>query len=121
MLLNFQNRDSFLLTLLLLGQPELKEKINQIKQLQQRIAVSCYLDRLTPQETSQYVEHRLGVAGADSSLFTDGAIQLISEHSGGVPRRINHICDLALVAGFSEGNRQINENTVLDVVKDLEL
>jgi len=60
MLLNFQRNGQFLLTLLLIGQPELRDKINQSKQFQQRIAVSYHLEPLTPQETADYIEGRYG-------------------------------------------------------------
>ncbi|MBI4397249.1 MAG: AAA family ATPase [Elusimicrobia bacterium] len=121
LLLNFQKQNMFLLTLLLIGQPELKEKVNQIKQLQQRIAVSYYLDRLNPEETRQYISHRVRTAGQNDPIFTPEAVQLVTEHSGGIPRRINHLCDLALMAGFGKGARTIDKDIVQDIAKDLEL
>jgi general secretion pathway protein A len=121
LLLNLQKNGTFLLTLLLLGQRELKDKISQIKQLQQRIAVSYYLDRLTKEEAGHYIQHRLKTAGGTQPIFTAEAIQTIAEQSGGIPRRINHLCDLALVSGFSHGLAQIDRAVIQDIAKDLEL
>jgi general secretion pathway protein A len=120
LLMNFQRRNQFLLTLLFIGQPELKEKIEQIKQLQQRIAVSYYLDHLKPEEVEAYILHRLRVAGRDTPIFTPGALRLVTEYSGGIPRRINHICDLALMEGFGKGAAQVDEAIVQDVARDIE-
>lgn len=112
MLLNFQLRERFLLTLLLLGQPELKQKIEDNKQLEQRIAIKYHLDVLVLENTKRYIQHRLTVAGQTKQIFTDGAIRLIQEHSGGIPRRINHICDLCLLSGFSKKASLIDEEIV---------
>lgn len=120
LLLNFQRKNTFLLTLLFIGQPELKEKIEQIKQLQQRIAVSYYLDHLKPPEVEAYILHRLKVAGREAPIFTPGALRLVTEYSGGIPRRINHICDLALMAGYGKQASQIDEPLVQDVARDIE-
>jgi general secretion pathway protein A len=121
MLLNIQRKGEFLLTLLLLGQPELKEKINQNKQFQQRIAISYSLGPLTPQETADYIQHRLRTAGRDAPVFTMDAFRAIIQFSGGIPRRINHICDLALMAGFSSNMASIDMPVIQDVARDLEL
>ena len=121
MLLNFQRNGEFLLTLLLVGQPELKEKINQNKQLQQRIAISYTLGPLSAQETADYIQHRLHTAGRAAPLFTLEAFRGIIQLSGGIPRRINHLCDLALMAGYAGGMQVIDQPVILDVAKDLEL
>ena len=121
MLLNFQRNGEFLLTLLLVGQPELKEKINQSKQFQQRIAVSYALGPLSAQETADYIQHRLNTAGRSTPLFTLEAFRAIIQLSGGIPRRINHLCDLALMAGYAGGMQVLDQPVILDVSKDLEL
>lgn len=121
LLLNFQFKDRFLLTLILLGQPELKEKINNIKQLQQRISIKYHLTGLEgDQEVENYINHRLKVAGSQKSIFEAEAIKTIYSASGGIPRRINQICDFALLTAFSHQQEHIPSNIIKQVVEDLE-
>ena len=120
LLLNFQYKNKFLLTLILLGQPELKEKINNIKQLQQRIAIKYHLSGLDEIETVQYILHRLKIAGSSRKVFDELALKIIYEQSGGIPRRINQICDMAFLTGFGRQKEMINEGIIMEVVKDLE-
>jgi len=120
LLLNFQYKNQFLLTLILLGQPELKEKINNIKQLAQRIAIKYHLSGLNEQETLEYAQHRLKIAGSSKEIFKDSALKMIYEQSGGIPRRINQICDMALLTGFGRQEEAISEEIIMEVVKDLE-
>jgi general secretion pathway protein A len=112
LLLNFQLQDRFLLTLLIFGQPELRQMIEDNKQLEQRVAVKCHLESLTETDTKNYIIHRLKVAGSTEAIFSDAAIKIIFEHSGGIPRRINRLCDLCLLAGFGQKVNQINEEIV---------
>lgn len=121
LLLNFQLEDRFLLTILLLGQPELKEKIENIKQLNQRIAMRYYLNPLSREETEGYILHRLKIAGSDYNPFDETAIDLIYKHSGGIPRRINHICDTALLAAMGQQIKIINENFIKEVIESFYL
>ncbi len=120
LILNFQLEDRFLLTLLLLGQPELKELIDANKQFVQRIAVKCHLGSLNEEETKKYILHRLSVVGRSQSIFTDEAYKLIYKKSGGIPRRINHICDMALFSAPGNNLFRIDEDTIKDVAGDLE-
>jgi type II secretory pathway predicted ATPase ExeA len=119
LLLNFQFDDKFLLTLLILGQPELKEKIESNKQLNQRIAMRFYLEALNQTETINYIHHRLTVAGGDPALFDMDAIALIHERSGGIPRRINQLCDTSLLTGFGKGVSLITKDLVDETIKSL--
>lgn len=112
LLLNFQRQDRFLLTLLLFGQPELRQMIEDNKQLEQRVGIKCHLDSLNETDTKNYIIHRLKVVGGSEAIFTDEAMKLIFEHTGGIPRRINRICDLSLLAGFGKKVDQINEEIV---------
>ena len=102
LLLNFQQEDRFLLTLLLFGQPELTQKVDTLKPFAQRIAIRCHVGQLAPQETAGYIQHRLQVAGAQGPLFEPEAVAFIHERTGGIPRRINHLCDMALLSGFGK-------------------
>lgn len=119
-LLNFQSNHQFLLTLLLLGQPELRERINNLKQFVQRVAISYNLVGLDKQDISKYIQHRLEVAGSTRKIFQDDCFDYIFRQSGGIPRRINQICDMALFTGYGEGKKTIDINTLEAVVKDLE-
>jgi type II secretory pathway predicted ATPase ExeA len=112
LLLNFQLRERFLLTLLLLGQPELKQKIEDNKQLEQRIAIKSNLHPLDLEDTKKYIQHRLAVVGQTEQIFTEGAIRLIQENSGGIPRRINHLCDICLLSGFGKRISLIDEEII---------
>jgi len=106
LLLNFQLNDAFLITVLLLGQEALAEKVRGYPPLDQRLATRGALLPLRREEVSQYLAHRLRVAGGREPIFTPEAVEAVYEYSGGVPRRINNICDIALLVGFS---RQLEE------------
>ncbi|MBI4437193.1 MAG: AAA family ATPase [Candidatus Omnitrophica bacterium] len=120
LLLNFQADDKFLMTLILLGQPELKEKIESFKQFSQRIAIRCHVSSLSEEESKSYVVHRLKIAGREIPLFTPEALRFIYGKSGGIPRRINSICDLALLSGFGKSSKEIDLATLQEVVRDIE-
>lgn len=119
-LLNFQYQHRFLLTLLLLGQPELKEKINNLKQFSQRVAIHYHLVGLDKKEVPEYIKHRLKVAGATKEIFVEESYDYIFTQSGGIPRRINQVCDMALFTGCCESAKAIAPNIIDVVVKDLE-
>ncbi len=121
LLLNFQSEDRFLLTILLLGQPELKEKIENIKQLNQRILMKYYLNPLNREETAGYIEHRLNIAGAKKNMFEPEAIDLIYERSGGIPRRINQICDISLLVGYGKSVNTISKELVKESIESFYL
>ncbi len=120
LLLNFQLNNRFLLTLVLIGQPELKNKINQLPQFKQRLAVRYHLIHLDKRETRRYIAHRLHIAGNDSFLFTYGATKLIFENSGGAPRAINNFCDMSLLVGFTKQTPKVGKRIVREVISDLE-
>ena len=108
LLLNFQLDSKFMLTLLLLGQPELRSKVDDLKPLEQRIAIKCHLKEFALEETANYIAHRLQVAGRSDALFTDDAVKMIYEKSGGIPRRINRICDISLLTGFGRKSEKVD-------------
>jgi len=102
LLLNFQMNNRFLLTLFLVGQPELKDIVKKIPQLDQRITIRYHLKRFTLEETVEYILYRLAVAGRQQPIYTEDALWEIYNYSQGTPRRINNICDLSLVVGFGK-------------------
>ncbi len=116
MLLNLHYEKKFLLTLFLSGQPELDSIIENMKQFEQRIFLRYCLRGLTEEETRDYVLFRLTVAGVKEQLFTEDALTLVYEQSGGIPRKINTICDLALLFGFYEGKKKIDKKIIEEVI-----
>ncbi|EGL53336.1 MAG TPA: general secretion pathway protein [Methylophaga aminisulfidivorans] len=106
--------------LVLTGQPELSDKLNlpELEQFAQRIGVEYHLRALSYPETQKYIEHRMEVAGADHKIFTNEACAAIFCYSEGVPRRINNLCDFALVYAFADDSKEVNVNTVIDMIKD---
>ena len=119
LLLNFQLEDRFLLTLLLMGQPELTDKINEFRQLEQRISIKCHLDNLSEEDTKKYVVHRYRVASSKEPPFTAEALQAIYEYSGGIPRRINRLCDLSLLNGFGKKAEKIDQDIIQEEIASL--
>lgn len=112
LLLNFQLNDRFLLTLILLGQPELRSKVEALKQLSQRIAIRYHLMPFSSDEVGDYVQFRMEAAGASRIIFSPEAVAAVYEASGGIPRKINTIADLALLIGFMDRGRQISPDVV---------
>ena len=119
LLLNFQQDRKFSVTLLLLGQPEIRERVKSSPQLLQRLGVRYHLQPLSREDSIEYMNHRLKVCGASSDIFTRQAEVLIADHSGGIPRRINAIADMALLAGFGNRAPLIEEDIVRRVLDDL--
>jgi len=112
-----------LLQMILVGQPELLEKLKrpELRQFAQRISVHYHLQPLTLQETRAYIRHRLAVAGATDDIFGELALACVHYFTAGVPRLINSVCDMALVYGFAAETPQISWETVAEVAKDREL
>ncbi len=99
-LFNFQRNDRFFLTLLLIGQPDLQDRIARSEQLAQQIARQYHLAPLTSEETRAYVQTRLKKAGIKRPLFGEDALDALHRASRGIPREVNNICDIALLLGF---------------------
>jgi general secretion pathway protein A len=115
LLSNIETPAGKLLQILLVGQYELSHRLNQpeLRQLRQRINVNRFLSPLSAAETRQYVEHRLQKAGSRFDLcFAPECGTLIYKQTGGVPRRINHLCDTALLICMGEGSKQVNRRTL---------
>lgn len=121
LLLNFQLEDRFLLTLILMGQPELSERVKKTKQLLQRISLSYHIGPLPEGEIAGYIKHRFEVAGREDSVFSDDAIKIIHRMAGGIPRRINQICDLSLLVGASSNSDRIELETVEEAISSFEV
>jgi general secretion pathway protein A len=115
LLTNLETNERKLLQIVLIGQPELRSMLAQpeLEQLAQRVIARYHLDALTQAETAQYVRHRLEVAGLDRPLpFDRKALQRIHQLSRGVPRRINLLCDRALLGAFANARGGVDRATV---------
>jgi general secretion pathway protein A len=120
MLSNINADKDQLLQIILVGQPQLRDLLRkpELEQFYQRISVDFFIPPLQVFEVDKYILHRLHVAGRDEKLFTPGATRLIAETSGGIPRRINILCDTCLVYGFSMGLSKLDINIVREVIQD---
>ena len=118
MLTNINVDKALVLQLILVGQPELIELLRkkELRQFAQRISADYFLEPLTFKETENYIEHRIAVAGGNEGLFAPTAFAAVYYHSGGVPRVINTICDMALVYGFADEAPKIRKEIVLLII-----
>ncbi len=115
LLTNFQLNDRYLLTVVLIGQPELRDRVTAIPQLNQRIAVRAHLGPFTGEETAAYITARMGAATDRTDIFTKEAMAVIYEQSRGIGRLINALCDQCLFAGAIEEVSQIDDRLVLRI------
>ena len=114
LLTNLETARQKLLQIILIGQPELRDLLarNDLRQLAQRITGRYHLEPLTREETAQYIEHRLKVAGALGEVFDAGAKKEVFRLSQGVPRLVNVICDRALLGAYARESRRVNAGLV---------
>lgn len=107
-------------TMIFAGLPTLLAQINRYQPLDERLAVKCILSPFTADETTAYIQHRVRSCGGDAeSIFSRDALESIHVLSGGIPRRINRLGDLALMLGFAEDRRQVNSDVIEGVQADL--
>lgn len=118
LLLNFQLSNRFLLTIFLMGQPEMVDQIKKIKQLEQRIAIKYFLRPFNFEETAKYILFREKKAGGTKNVFTRQAIDLVFKHTNGIPRMINNLCDLALLVGSGQQKEMITADLIEDLLED---
>jgi general secretion pathway protein A len=124
LLANIETNERKLMSLILAGQPELAERLNDkgLRQLKQRVALRCDLRPLTQAETAGYIAGRLLTAGGvGATVFTQQAVAAIHEHSAGIPRTVSVIADNALLGGFAAGERPVSSQTVRTVCRDFAL
>jgi general secretion pathway protein A len=121
---NIETTEGKLLSTILVGQPELSDRLDEpsLRQLKQRVALRCELTPLSHREVFEYIATRSKVAGnLGSDLFTRDALALIYQQSQGIPRMINVICDNALVSGFACAQRPVGVELVREVCRDFHL
>ncbi|MGD9902413.1 MAG: ExeA family protein [Vicinamibacterales bacterium] len=124
LLANIETSAAKLLQVVLVGQPELGERLNEasLRQLKQRVAIRVQLAPLDLRDTSSFIAGRLRVAGGQpAAIFTPRAVEAIYSFSGGIPRTINVVCDNALLAGFATDARPIGPEVIEEVARDLDL
>lgn len=112
-----------LLQIVLVGQPELRKILSQpeMRQLRQRINISCHLYPLTRMETEEYIMHRLDIAGNKEAVqFQDGTMDLIYTYSRGIPRLINIVCDFLFLSAFVDEKREISVDLVKEIIGEVE-
>ncbi len=124
LLANIETDSEKLLSVVIAGQPELAERLNQraLRQLKQRIALRCNLRPLTQAETPGYIAGRIAAAGGRAAqIFTREAVMLIHEVAGGIPRTVSVLADNALLTGFALGQKPVNTALVREACRDLDL
>ncbi len=121
LLTNLETNQRKLLQIILLGQPELKNKLSkpELRQLAQRITARYHLGPLSKKDLGAYVAHRLSVAGIQTRLFPQSTIVKLFKLSGGVPRLINLLCDRAMLGAFVQGQAQVNKPVLLKAAREV--
>jgi general secretion pathway protein A len=120
---NLETDNAKLIQIILVGQPELRDSVDHpgLRQLRQRIAFRFHLGPLDEAQTSEYVLHRLRIAGPlNTAKFTDRALKSIYAYSGGIPRLVNLACDKSLLVAYTEDERKIDHKTVLSGLREIE-
>lgn len=123
LLANIETNEEKLLSVIIAGQPDLKERLNDasLRQLKSRVALRCELSGLTVAEAAAYIAGRIRAAGGvGAQVFTREAVALIHERANGIPRTINVIADNALLSAFAVGERPVTRQTVVEVCRDFD-
>jgi len=123
LLSNFETSKDKLLQILLVGQPELSDRLNSsdLRQLKQRVTLRYRLRNLGLTETGEYIGNRLKIAGGDPAVFTVKSVETIYAYSNGIPRVINVLCDNGLLTAFALGRRVVDTSMIREVAEDLNL
>ena len=119
LLLNFEFEGQSNLTLLLVGQPSLLPALDRSAGLEERLWVKCLMRPFSLEETVSYVSHRMHAAGGQRQVFDNGALEAIHHLAHGIPRRINRLCDLALLIGYAEQHTEICAKQIEEVSAEL--
>jgi len=123
MLSNYETEKNKLVQIILVGQPELREKLDrpEMIQLRQRIAVRCHLGPLSREETEAYINHRLRIAGSNGTIkFTPDACDVIQRFSRGIPRLINIACNNLMLAGYVEEKKTFSGEMAERVIREMQ-
>ena len=123
LLSNLETDDRKLLQIVLMGQPELRDRLNHhdLRQLRQRISVRYHLRPLKRSELAAYIQHRLSTCGANGApWFTTAALWRIYRYSHGIPRLVNTVCDKSLLAGYVQQRDRIDFRMIGRAIRELE-
>ncbi len=120
MLTNVNANKDELVQLILVGQPELRDIVRkpEMRQLAQRVAASFHLGEMDGPTVAEYIAHRLRTAGGTGEEFTPEAAAMVYDHTDGVPRLVNQLCDLSMLYAWSAESREVNEATIKSVLDD---
>jgi general secretion pathway protein A len=119
-LTNISSETENFLTVFFVGQPELREKIKRLKQIDQRIFLRFHLNNLDYGNTTKYIFHRLRIAGVENfGIFSTTALEMIFRITGGVPREINRLCKLALNYGFAQNLTELSKEDIEVIFEDM--
>ena len=123
LLSNFETSKDKLLQIILVGQPELAERLNspELRQLKQRVTLRYRLRNLSLVESSEYIKNRLQIARGNAALFTPKAMETIYLYSRGIPRIINVLCDNGLLTAYALGRKEVDASIIREVAEDLNL
>src|SRR5262245_8473710 len=123
LLTNFQLDDRNLITVVLVGQPELRERLRHrtFRALTQRLGAEFHLVPLSLEDVREYVRHRLRIAGATRELFDEPALRMLHEASGGIPRVLNHLASQALIEGMARGVASVSAEVAAAAMADRDL
>ncbi|MFH1757483.1 MAG: AAA family ATPase [Pseudomonadota bacterium] len=123
LLSNLETATSKLVQIILVGQPELEEKLNskELRQFKQRIAIRRRILPLREEDAKRYIEHRLKMVGSSTAqVFTADAVSMICHYGQGIPRTINILCDNAFLIGYDRGKKKINGLIIQEIIRHME-
>ena len=123
LLSNFETKQEKLLQILLVGQPELGDRLNQpeLRQLKQRVALRHHLSPLNLTECKEYIARRLEICGGRVSLFSSAAIETVHTYSGGIPRLVNILCDNGLLSAYARRKECVESAMIDEIAQELEI
>uniref|UniRef100_UPI001E40D9BF ExeA family protein n=1 Tax=Pelomonas sp. KK5 TaxID=1855730 RepID=UPI001E40D9BF len=121
LLTNLETSERKLLQIILIGQPELRTMLArpELEQLAQRVIARFHLGALSEPETAQYVHHRMGIAGGAGAPFDAAALKRVHQLSRGVPRRVNLLCDRALLGAYAQGRKRVDLKTLEQAAREV--
>jgi len=123
LLSNFETKQDKLLQIVLVGQPELSDRLNEpeLRQLKQRVALRHHLRPLNLSECKEYIAKRLEISGGAGSLFTASAVETVHNYSGGIPRLVNILCDNGLLSAYASHEPCVEAAMIDEIAHDLHL
>jgi general secretion pathway protein A len=120
-LLNMETQEGKMLNFIFFGLSDLENVLSLDEPLKQRVAIKIRLEAFSEKDTKDYINHRLKVAGCNKEIFSENAIRLICQYTNGIPRRINTVCDNALLEGYLLKSTKLDSETIKTVAVDLGL